>query len=194
MKKTFQLMMWMALLAVGPVLAQGKFADPELQRFLMMSVLDGLYEMSIPDEIVDKLLSRDSKTGLPYSFIAGCPICNSCYDALALYRVRPARVDGPRDFSQGQEASLIAALSSDEPAQRTSAFSLWVKQNMKDRLAKTSWSADERAAWQIRFEAAARVGQQALKAGQQSGMEAYQMMWSCQLCDSVTNSGKEVRK
>ncbi|MBT9582443.1 hypothetical protein IV102_03770 [bacterium] len=180
---------WLCLI---PASAQVESSDPELEKFLMISVLDGLYELHLPDQVVDKLLARDPQTQMPYSFIYGCPVCHSCYDALALYRIRPTRlghtVDSPqnRDFGGTVPDQIVAELGSDDPARRTATFAVLVKQIIKKRLAETSWNDAQRQSWQLRFEAAARVGQRALKAGQTSGMETYQMMWSCQMCDAVT--------
>lgn len=161
-------------------------ADPELRRFVFFAVLEGLYELNLPDQAVDRLLEVDAQTGRPISFIYNCPICTPAYDAFRAYRQRPRDLEVA---GQAPPAELLAELTQDRPLGRTAALARLVQQLLSRRIAAARWTEEERRTWRARFERAAEEGQRQLRL-QQKDVEAYKPMWSCMLCDAASRACK----
>lgn len=162
------------------------------RKLVFFSVLEGLYEAGLPDEAVDRVLAADPKTGLPLSFLKGCPVCQPVYDAFKTYRARPAMWGLGRDFGPGASAAVVAALTNESDLERTAAIGDFVSEVMARKVAtlSASWSAAEREAWNASFESAAREGERQLQLLQAKGGPAvYQMMWSCLVCDGARKGG-----
>lgn len=175
----------LALVWAGPARAAQEPADRELDRFVYQAVLDGLYTMGLSDQTVDRILEEDAE-GRPVSFIPGCPLCMPAREAFRDYRQRT----DARDVPPSAPASMLAALDSEKDLERTSALGRLVQDLVAKRIAAANWSDAEAEAWSRRFEAAAAEGQRQLTAHQAQDVEAYEMMWSCMICDGASRACK----
>ncbi len=164
--------------------------DVDFRKLVFFTVLEGLYELDLPDDVVDHILQVDPRSGHPYSFIQGCPVCTPVRDAFELYRRRPA-LGGAAARGFGQAApDQLAALRSEDPMERTHAVGRLVQQVMARQLASGRWSAEERTALMQRFRQAAQQGDEQLRQLQAKGVTIYQAMWSCTICDGARNACK----
>lgn len=191
---------WFSALAVAASLLVFTFCPAHAEevdaarfrKLVFFSVLEGLYETGVPDEVVDRILTHDPKSGLPMSFIKGCPVCQPVYDAFKAYRARPVMWGAGRDFGPGASQELITALSDPNDLKRTAAVGDFISDIMARKVAQAAlaWSPEERKAWCATFEAAAKEGERQLQLLQaQGGPAAYQMMWSCLVCDGARKGG-----
>ncbi|MEW6278914.1 MAG: hypothetical protein AB1758_09850 [Candidatus Eremiobacterota bacterium] len=156
--------------------------DPEFEKLIFFSVLEGLYDVDLPRETVDLVLSVDPQ-GNPFSFLPGCPICRPVRQAFQVYR------DGLAGTPHGAGAPPeLAELGSPEPLRRTSAVARLVRRWVARRLARERWTPAEKQAWAARFEAARLEGLQALSRSQSQGADAYRLMWSCLMCDAAVRA------
>lgn len=172
----------LALLATAPVWAAEAPADPELDRFVYSAVLEGLNELRPPHATVDRVLEEDSE-GRPVSFIPGCPICMPAREAFRAYRAQPE----PGSPTSG---ALLESLGSEKDLERTAALGRLVQDLVTRRIAASGWSDAEAEVWAQRFQSAAAEGQRQLSAHQARGVEAYEMMWSCMICDGASRACK----
>lgn len=175
--------------------ANAAFFDREGQKLIYFAVLEGLYDLSLPDSVVTKVLSSDNQ-GHPISFILGCPICHPVYDAFQAYRSRPAffRSDR-RDFATSESSAEtlkdVEQLNSDKAMERTAAVGRLVKRWVRAAITKQNLPSAELARWANRLKAMSEVGQSKLSEHQRNGVEAYKLMWSCMLCDGAVKGSKE---
>lgn len=174
-------------------------SDERFRQFVFFSVLQGLYETSLPDDVVERIAKVDPDAQLPISFLEGCPVCQPVYDAFKLYRQRPALWnlgDGRRrDFGAVLPADQLAALSHEDPLHRTEAVGRMVRGFIARSVEQAGWSAEERAAWEKKFAAAADQGEAQLRRLQARGKSpaAYQAMWSCMVCDGANKGCRRQR-
>ena len=208
MNRTVILMLGLSTLLSSPQIAQAApeiapvnvissapVFDREGQKLVYFAVLEGLYDLSIPDAVVTKVLSVDDQ-GRPISFILGCPICHPVYDAFQTYRSRPAFFKSDRrDFataeSNAQTQKDVELLNSDKPMERTAAVGRLVRLWVKAAITKQNLPSAEMARWANRLKAMSEVGQSKLSEHQRNGVEAYKLMWSCMLCDGAVKGSKE---
>jgi len=182
------------VLNVAPARAE-KVDDAQFRRFIYFATLEGLYETGLPDEVVDRILSIDPKLNLPISFLKGCPVCQPVHDAFAFYRLRPRMWGSERDFASSISPQRLAALSDSDDLKRTAAIGELVSQIISQRVATMRWTSDERIAWNKAFERAAEEGEKQLRLLQaQGGPAAWQMMWSCLVCDGAKKGGCQKQK
>jgi hypothetical protein len=176
------------------VISGSTFFDREGQKLVYFAVLEGLYDQSIPDAVIAKVLVNDNQ-GRPVSFILGCPICHPVYDAFQTYRTRPSFFKSDRrDFSttdqQDELHNEIKMLNSEKPMERTAAVGRLVRRWVQIALAKQNLSSAEMGRWATRLKAMSEVGQSKLSEHQRNGVEAYKLMWSCMLCDGAVKGSK----
>lgn len=189
--KRFLVVLMMLLAVAAPARAES-WPDRDVQKFVFISVLDGLFELGLPDEVVDKILTVDDK-GRPLSFIWECPICHPVYDAFKTYRSRSqflGRPAGERDFAVKATPEQLAELSQDDPLARTSAVGRLVRTLIQDGIARARWNEAERADWTARIQKAEKEGQRQLRQRQAEGVKVYEAMWSCKMCDAASEACK----
>jgi hypothetical protein len=127
-------------------------SDAQLNRFVFLAVLEGLYEDSMPDEIVKEILSQNDKQEF-LNFVKNCPICTPTLEAFRAYRLRAQfyyeRKGEP--YSDPRPAEVDALLeenSKNAKAHRyNTALDRLMKRYMSHRLDRLRLSDDERSSW-----------------------------------------------
>lgn len=186
------LRLFLVLMLLLPARAE-TVSDDQFQQFVFFAVLEGLYQQSLPDATVDRLLERDMQTGQPYLFVYACPICHPTYDALTLYRSRrPFLGDkaGRRDFRAELAPALLVRLNSDDPAVRADAFGDMLAGFIARKVAASRWSSEEAAAWQQKFLEAKKEGESHLREYQAANNHTYRWMKSCSMCRGANQGVK----
>jgi hypothetical protein len=59
-------------------------------RMVFYTVLQGLYEDGISDEVVNLVIGRVETNSVEKRFVFKCKLCHACYEAFAAYQRRPA--------------------------------------------------------------------------------------------------------
>lgn len=165
------------VLAAAPARA-ADWPDRELQDRLRQAVTAGLDDLAPPAEVVAKILTLDAG-GRPISFIVDCPICEPVLEAFKAYRPQGATKLTP---------DQIAELSQDDPLLRTAAIGRLVRGFVSASVDSAGWTAEQRKDWAARIHRAEREGQRQLRQRQAEGVEAYQLMWTCKMCDAAAGA------
>lgn len=180
----------MFLGVASPTLGQPP-GKAEFERFMFFATLEGLYQLSLPDETVDELLKIDPATGRPLYFVYACPICHPVYNAFKLYRSRPVFLGDKarrRDFSPYPRKSnpMVEALASSDRKQRALALQALVEELVSRKLSSMRLTSAERAQWEKLVKAASDEGGQKLAEypDQKSWME------KCPSCTGTEGSCK----
>jgi len=173
--KAFLISLLLAVLVAAVPARAGGWPDRELQARIHDAVAAGLDDVAPPAEVVAKILTTDAQ-GRPVSFIVGCPICEPVLEAFKAYR--PQR---PTKLSPEQ----MAALSQDDPLLRTAAVGRLVRDFVATSVASAGWTEAQRKDWDERIHRAEREGQRQLRQRQAEGVDAYQLMWTCKMCDAA---------
>lgn len=189
------------LLALAPVLAPRAKAAPDaavpggIERFVFFAVLERLYDLGLPDDVVDRVLEHDPASGQIASFVYACPICMPAYDAFALYRQRPAfygKKGDPRDFGHEANDELLRDLTAADRTLRTAAVGRLVADGMERRLALLRLTPEERGAYQLEIEKARKYAMGLLSSFRASAPAGspYAEMKSCALCDGASQASR----
>lgn len=187
------LLVLLLILAASPgARCEETFRDPELEQFVYQAVREGLGQLRPPASTLDLVLAVDPQSGLPYSFLPGCPICQSARQALTDYRQALAAPDAAGEARTGAADEAPApeaqALADPDPLARTSALGRLIVRWVARAAARQGWTPQELARWAQRFERAAEVGRAQLSRYQREGVEAYKMMWQCLLCQGAVQA------
>lgn len=159
--------------------------DLELETFVYDAVRSAAEAQRLPRPVLDKLLARDPKSGNPLSFIPGCPICIPAMLALGDWMA-----EAPEEAAPGADLALLELLSQPKELGRTAALARWLKDQLAQALLARGGSEAEREAWQARIQAGVDEGQRQLRTWRARGERAYQLMWSCQLCDAARKASR----
>lgn len=174
-------------------LARAEVSDADFRQFVFFAVLEGLYEQSLPDATVDRLLARDVMTGQPFHFVYACPICHPTFDALTLYRGRQpfyGNKEGKRDFASRLDPAVFERLNADDPQVRADALALLMEGFIARKIAASRWTPDESRAWQQKFELAKEEGEKHLRDYQDRNLSTYRWMKSCSVCRGAVEGAK----
>lgn len=192
MKRTLSLLTALSLLLLSVPASAQLPEKADFEKFVFFATLEGLYELSLPDDVVEGLLKIDPSTGRPEIFVYACPICHPVYNALNLYKDRPVFLGSKprsRDFSKGEDAYLLAGLSHPEKEKRALALRGLVEQLVARKFDKMRLTTAERQSWQGLFAAASKEGNNRLE----SYPEQAAWMKECPSCTGASSASKVIK-
>ena len=164
------------------------------EQELFFAVLEGLYRDGVDNEIVDRVLTIDPKSGYPELFVYACPICMPSYDAFLVYRAR-AKFYGRKfdadTFGGGLDAATRARFLSSDRDTRWTALNQMVERYVARRLDDLQLSERERSDFHCKMEEMRKKGMSMLYSYQSDDAALYYPgMKACALCDAA-NSASE---
>lgn len=152
---------WLLAMSGPSALAQTP-NKAEFEQFMFFATLEGLYQLSVPNETVDRLLEIDAKTGRPTYFVYACPICHPVYNAFKLYRQRDPFLGDKanrRDFSPpGRTDPRVKALANSDRKKRAEALQALVQGLVTRKLDSMRLTREERQEWEQLVAAASKEG------------------------------------
>jgi hypothetical protein len=164
----------------------------DYEQELFFAVLEGLYVDGVSNEAVDAILAEDPVSGRPANFVWACPICMPAYEALRVYRARPAFVTKKLvvdTFGPGIDPAVLARLTRGDLASRQSAIMELVQSWTARRLDSMRLTDAERDGWRLEMEMRRKKGMEMLysyRDGPNAG--SYAQMKACPFCDAANEA------
>jgi len=146
-------------------------------RMVFFTVLEGLYEDGIPQEVVDLVIGRVEDNNIDKAFVFRCKLCHACYEAFAVYQRRPAfnGAEGVNTIGNRVIApALMEGLKSGSQRQFDAAFSGIIQPWVKQKLLTLNQDDADKIATMKRFGKLAREGNALVR-----GYER------CQACEAI---------
>lgn len=161
-------------------------------RFLFFAVLEGLYEDGVSNQIVERVIELDARTGWPKHFVYACPICTPAFDAFRSYRSRTAFFGRkvPSDtFGDGLDEELARALLDRDELVLASALQELLERWTARRIELLRVSSSERDALAQDLAERKKRGSEFLRAYQANGTAPqYAGMKTCPLCEGASGA------
>lgn len=136
---------WMVLLLIGggPGCAPAPQTSPAKHvRFVFLAVLEGLYEQNVEPELARGVLQAPA----PGLFVAKCPLCDPARAAFQVYAANPR--PGGSAYAEGElPAAIRDGWKSPERGARLKALQAFVEGCVERKLARTTMSEADRAAF-----------------------------------------------
>lgn len=159
---------------------------------IFFAVLEGLYRDGVQNEVVDRIIAVDEKTGWPENFVYSCPICTPAFDAFRAYRQRPGFSGKklPMDsFGPGLSEEMVERIGSWDIALRHAAIQELVGGWIRHRMDDLRLSEEERGGWQQEMEKRRKIGMGFLQDYREHGLgRTYAAMKACPFCDAANEA------
>lgn len=160
---------------------------------IFFAILEGLYRDGVENDVVDKILERDPKSGYPVNFVYACPLCHPVLDAMALYRGRPrfyGMKGDPDTFGSGLAAEVRRQILEGDLVVRQSAIQALCQGWIKRRLDGLAWSAEQRARFAMEMEIGRKNGMAQLARLNEADAapSSYRAMKFCPSCEAANGA------
>jgi len=157
-------------------------------RMQFFATIEGLYNSSVPNDVVDRFLIPDPKKPELSLFVAGCPICIPVKAAMRVYRARAPIVEFKSPggtFGKGFPEADREAVLSGEYTKQHAVLQKLVSEWTEVRLKSMRLTPEEQERWRIDGLERRKKGMGMLPSAKQSG--TYGPAKACAACDGANS-------